>query len=157
MSLSCLLLACLLSAPQITYDKAIGRNNVKKIVTDTLDEKARRYKADGYTLKYTDDFVSAATDGILTSEVPPEEKAPQVIDRLREGFGRFVDNIVEFGKEKQQKVNRLISLSKDLYNEYMQRPLNLQKCGEVPCNRPPCCRYCAPPPCKQGEEPSACN
>jgi len=66
---------------------------------------------------------------------------------LQEGFGHFVDNLVEFAKKKV--IGPVLTLNKQLYEQYMGRPQEEQKCGEVPCNRPPCCHYCEPPPCKK--------
>jgi hypothetical protein len=160
MSVSLLLLLCLLPGTQlgrdrVTFEKVIGRQNVKKIVIETLEQKVKKYSERGYKLEYSDDFASAATDGILDSEVPPDATPSQAVSRLREGFGRFVDNIVEFAREKKSSLDRVIRFTTDLYDQYMHRPPELQKCGEVPCNRPPCCRYCDPPPCKPGEKPLA--
>lgn len=171
MHISFLLLTTILSVPQQspaierTYKEVLGEKMVKTIVIEVLCKKV----ADSDTaysegvpkskkLEYDVDFVTAVTERILQAEVPldtdPRTAANYArIDpksyaekRLREGFGRFADNIVAYFKEKIE--GPTIRLTKQSYEEYMTRPQDLQKCGEIPCNQPPCCRYCAPPPCK---------
>jgi hypothetical protein len=147
-----------------TFSKVLGNETIKKIVIDVLDERIasggpvplrvpKRVK-----LEYDEEFVTVVTERILQVEVPPYTDArsisnsapdirPYAEKKLREGFGAFVDNIAAFAKEKIS--GPIVRLTKALYDEYMKRPKNLQKCGEIPCNQPPCCRYCAPPPCKE--------
>jgi len=171
MHTSFLLLTIILSVPQQlptigpTYKKVLGDDTVKKLVTEVLDKKvanSNKAYADGVAksvkLEYDQNFVTAVTERILQAEVPPETDARTLTNhatvdfrsyaekKLREGFGRFVDNIVDFVKEKIE--GSVVRLTKQIFEEYMSRPQDLQKCGEIPCNQPPCCRYCVPPPCK---------
>lgn len=139
--------------PPLTYQKVLPYQNVRNIVVETLDLKVKRYnetpKASGAPekLEYDPALPSTISERILQSDLPPNTTAGEATKMLREGFGRFVDGFVEFGKKNVR--DPVLRLSKDLYERYMGRPQEDQKCGEVPCNRPPCCHYCEPPPCKK--------
>lgn len=164
MLVSFLLLTTILSFPQQvtstgpTYEKVLGDGTVKQIVTEILNKKVAAEAAKFRKLEYDQEFVTAVSDRILKTEVSPDVDARSVtsypsIDpkayaekKLREGFTQFVDNVVDFLKKKI--TGPVIRLTQNAYEEYMHRPLALQKCGEIPCNQPPCCPHCAPPPCK---------
>jgi hypothetical protein len=164
MLVSFILLTTVLSFPQQvtaigpTYQKVLGDETVKKIVTEVLNKKVATEASKLRKLEYDQDFVAAVLDRILKTEVSPEGDARSVTSyspldprtyaemKLREGFSQFVDNVVEFLKKKI--TGPAIRLTKDAYEEYMHRPQDLQKCGVIPCNQPPCCHNCAPPPCK---------
>jgi len=148
-----------------TFSKVLGEETVKKMVIEVLDEKiagggpepvlraSKRVR-----FEYDTEFVTVVTQRILQIQVPPYTDARSISNsapdirlyagkKLREGFGVFVDNIAAFAREKIS--GPIIRLTTALYDEYMKRAKNLRKCGEIPCNQPPCCPYCAPPPCKQ--------
>jgi hypothetical protein len=163
--ISFLLLTTVLSFPQQvtsigpTYQKVLGDETVKRIVTEVLNKKVSAEASKLRKLEYNQEFVTAVTDRILMTEVSPDVDARSVtsypsIDpktaaaekKLREGFSQFIDNAVDFLKKKI--AGPVIRLTKEAYEEYMHRPQDLQKCGEIPCNQPPCCHNCAPPPCK---------
>jgi hypothetical protein len=163
MYISFLLLTSVLSFPQQvsigpTYQKVLGDETVKRVVTEVLNKKVAAEASKFRKLEYDQEFVTAVMDRILKTEVSPDTEARSItsnpsIDpmvyaekKLREGFSQFVDNVVEFVKKKA--AGPLIRLTKETYEEYMHRPQDLQKCGEIPCNQPPCCHNCAPPPCK---------
>jgi hypothetical protein len=139
--------------PAVTYGKVLGLQNVQKIVVETLNNKVEAYNKGPRTpgtpekLEYEPALSSVISERIVQAEVPPETTVTQATVMLKEGFGHFVDNLVEFAKKKL--VGPVLTLNKQLYEQYMGRPLKEQKCGEVPCNRPPCCHYCEPPPCKK--------
>jgi hypothetical protein len=163
MFVSFLLLTTVLSFPQQvtsigpTYQKVLGDETVKRIVTEVLNNKVAAEASKLRKLEYEQEFVTAVLDRILKTEVSQDVDARSVTNypsidpktaekKLREGFSQFVDNAVEFLKKKF--TGPVIRLTREAYEEYMHRPQNLQKCGEIPCNQPPCCHNCAPPPCK---------
>ena len=141
-------------SPSLTYQKVLGYENVRKIVVETLDAKVRKYnespKAKGAPdkLEYDSALPTTISERIVRSDVPPTTTAAEATKTLRQGFGRFVDGLVEFAAKNVR--DPILRLNKDLYDRYMGRPQEEQKCGEIPCNRPPCCHYCEPPPCKSG-------
>ncbi|HUE42014.1 MAG TPA: hypothetical protein VMP12_00555 [Candidatus Sulfotelmatobacter sp.] len=138
--------------PHLTFGRVLGYENVHKIVVETLEMKVSRYNdaahgdAEAGKLEYDPTLSSIASERILGSEVPPQTTVADATKMLREGFGAFVDHLVEFAKKNVR--GPILRLNKDLYQRYMGRPLPEQKCGEIPCNEPPCCPYCKPPKSK---------
>jgi hypothetical protein len=158
MTFACLLITCVLSAaPQergaVTFGKVLGHAEIRRIVVNVLNEEVKTYNraaaqgSDGpKELAYDRELPDVISERLDQSELPPDSTPEDAEVVLSRRFRRFVDHLVEYGRRNVAVPT--LRLSRDLYERYMHRPLNEQKCGEEPCNRPPCCRYCEPPPCK---------
>ncbi len=155
MFLSLLLATVFMSAPTQTtsgptYSQILGKDSVRRIVVEVLEQKVKQSSRVAEVpkspiLEYDTKLVAVVSERILDSDLPPETTKDQAEVILREGFGRFVDHLVSFARERVE--GPVIRLTEEIYEQYMNRPKDQQKCGEIPCNQPPCCKYCAPPPC----------
>jgi hypothetical protein len=135
---------------QSTFGKVLKREEIKTVVTSVLDHKVNVYnerakEMDSPMLSYDAGVVEDATGRIAETRVSDELTPASAVNKLRAGFGVFVDGLVEFARD--QAKNAAIRLNKELFERYMKKARDLQRCGEIPCNQPPCCHNCAPPPC----------
>src|SRR6516164_2539707 len=106
-------------APAATYGKVLGFQNVQKIVVETLNKKVEAYNKAPRTagtpekLDFEPALSSVISERIVQAEVPPETTISQATRMLQEGFGHFVDNLVEFAKKKV--IGPVLTLNKQLY------------------------------------------
>ncbi len=135
---------------QSTFGEVLKREGIRRVVTGVLDDKVKVYnerakEMDSPMLSYDAGVVEDATGRIAETRVSDELTPASAENKLRAGFGVFVDGLVEFARD--QAKNAAIRLKKELFELYMKKARDLQRCGEIPCNQPPCCHNCAPPPC----------
>jgi hypothetical protein len=135
----------------------LGYDTIRQTAREVLDEKVKAFKLESellsggkWELKYDPELPDIASERIGMTVVFPSLGKSEATMVLRNGFTVFVDHMVEFGLEKIRKsVDVTIRLSKGLFEEYLGSAREKKMCGEIPCNHPPCCDNCAPPPCKR--------
>lgn len=143
-----------LQAQTTTFGAILKREGVQKIAIAVFDEKVKSYNEraalmESPKLSY-DEGAVADTSGRAAETRIPEGLSPiAAANKLRAGLGIFVDAMVEYARD--QAKNAAIVLNKEIVEQYLNKARLLQRCGEIPCNQPPCCRLCAPPPCPPGD------
>ncbi len=154
MRIPALILALTLATPathaQSTFGQILKREGVRQIVTGVLDDKVKTYNErarvmESPPLSYDMDVVEDASGRVAETRVSADLSPTDAANKIRAGFGLFVDGLVEFARDQVR--NAAIRLNKELFERYMDKARQLQRCGEIPCNQPPCCKNCAPPPC----------
>lgn len=88
-------------------------------------------------LSVASNFPTSVSNLIYKVETSLNEKAAE--KRLREGFALFLANYTRYAQGRT--TGPVILLSEKYLNAYMKES---EKCGEIPCNQPPCCKDCDP-------------
>jgi hypothetical protein len=143
-----------LQAQTTTFSTILKREGVQRIVIGVFDEKVKTYNEraalmESPKLSYDEGAVADTSGRAAETRIPGDLSPIAAANKLRAGLGIFVDAVVEYARD--QAKNAAIVLNKEIVEQYLDKARLLQRCGEVPCNEPPCCQLCAPPPCPPGD------
>ncbi|MBZ5668033.1 MAG: hypothetical protein LAO30_26045 [Acidobacteriia bacterium] len=143
-----------LRAQTTTFGAILKGEGVQRIVIGVFDEKVKTYNEraalmESPKLSYDEGAVADTSGRAAETRIPGDLSPIAAANKLRAGLGIFVDAVVEYARD--QAKNAAVVLNKEIVEKYLDKARSLQRCGEVPCNQPPCCRLCAPPPCPPGD------